>query len=219
MSTEITLLAQAIQSPIRMKTRGKYLKGFPCGAIVHHTSGNYKPESTQETINGGAKQGYAYLCIGIDGKIIQAHPINEWGYHAGESRWDGLGSGVSDKLIGIEICNAGKLTERKDGTLVSWFSKTIPKDQARYVTEDEWGCPTGWYHAFSPAQEKTLIEFLLWMKVQKPDVFNFDYVLAHHEVSGKKGIGYWRKNDCGGSLSMPMSEFRELLKTEYKNHK
>lgn len=210
---------KAIQSKYKMVERGPYQKGFPEGAVVHFTAGNFRAGSAESAIELGMRNNYTYLALERDGKMYQAHDLTKWGYHAGTSQWPGLGSGVSKKLIGIEICNAGMLSQKKDGTLVSWFAKEIPKDQARFVKEEEWGCPTGWYQKFSPAQEATLIEFLLWMKAQNPTVFNFDYVLAHHEVSGEKGIGYWRKNDCGGALSMPMPEFRELLKTEYNSHK
>jgi len=41
--------------------------------------------------------------------------------------------------------------------------------------------------------------------------FKIDASRGHHEVSGVPGIGFWRKNDPGGSLSMPMSVLREKL--------
>jgi hypothetical protein len=55
----------------------------------------------------------------------------------------------------------------------------------------------------------------MWLKNNNPKIFDFDKVLGHHEVSGRVGLGYWRKIDPGGSLSMPMREYREYLKKLY----
>lgn len=213
----------AVQSPKRMKTKGKYEGGYPKGAVVHFTSGRYEGgvDKALDTIEGGIKNGFTFLCIGNDGAIVQAHPINEWGYHAGESAWKNpkfvkrLVGTVSDDLIGIEINNAGKLEKTKDGRYKTWFGTYIDAKDVRYVAEAEYGCPSGYYHKFTPEQEATLIETLLWLKSNdKTGLFNFDLVVAHHEVSGKLGIGFFRKNDCGGSLSMNMNDLRSLLKAK-----
>lgn len=202
-------------SQYKMRTKGKYEKGWPLGAVVHFTAGR---DGAEKTIKGGVENGYAYLCIQKDGKIYQAHPMSEWGYHAGESAWKHLAKklvgAVSDDLVGIEINNAGRLTE-KSGRLYTWFGVEVPKDNARYTPGKE-NQLKGWYEKYTPEQEKTLIEFLLWCKNQAPDVFDFDFVLGHDEVAGPAGIGRWRKNDPGASLSMTMPEFRALLKQKYK---
>lgn len=205
---------KAVRYPKRMRTRGKYAKGYPLGLLYHHTAGR---DGAAKTIEGGIAQGYAYLCTQEDGTIVQAHPISEFGYHGGESAWrigvSPLIGSVSDDLIGLEVNNAGLLTKTSDGRFKTWFNTYIPEDRVRYVTEKEWGCPTGYYHKFTEAQEKANFEFILWLKRNDPfGVFSFDHVLGHHEVAGKLGIGYFRKNDPGGSLSMPMPELRALLK-------
>lgn len=203
----------------RMKTRGKYDKGYPKGAVVHFTAGHFGSVlDAVGCINEGIKNGYAYLCIASDGTVVQAHSIDEWGYHAGESAWTNVTVGklvgtVSDDLIGIEINNAGKLTV-SNGLYKSWYGKIIPASEVRYVEEASYGCPSGHYHKYTEAQEAALIKLLLWLKRNDPtgSSFSFDDVLGHHEVAGKKGIGYWRKNDPGGSLSMSMEAFRAKLK-------
>jgi hypothetical protein len=217
-----TLIPFATQAQTKMKTRGVYQGGWPRGAVVHFTAGRYEKglQSAISTIEGGIKDGFTFLCIAYTGELVQAHPVNAWGYHAGESAWKHaaaklkLTGTVSDELIGIEINNPGLLKEQSDGTLKSWFGVTIPKSQCRYVTEAEYGCPTGWYMKFSEEQEAKLVRTLRWLKANDPTgKFSFDLVLGHHEVAGKLGIGRWRKNDPGGALSMPMEKFREMLKT------
>ena len=198
-----------------MKTRAKYAKGYPLGAVVHFTAGRSEAglSDAKAAIDLGITNGYAYLCIDKDGKVLQSHPIDEWGYHAGESAWKTITGAVSDDLIGIEICNAGLLTKTSDGKFMTWFKTEIPASQVRYVKESEWGGPSGYYHKYTEAQEKSLIELLKWLKNNDPvGCFSFDNVLGHNEVSGKLGIGYFRKNDPTGALSMPMSQLRALLK-------
>lgn len=203
----------AVQHPSQMITRGRYAEGWPRGAIVHHTAGRNTKGKAFDTISGGIKNGYTYLCIDIDGTLVQAHPVSRWGYHAGKSAWKGFGGGLNDDCIGIEICSPGLLTKEKDGTLKAYWGEIIPREKARFVTYEQYGCPTGWYARFSPEQEKTLLQTLHWLKEQGGGVFSYENVLGHHEVAGLKGLGYWRKNDPGGCLSVPMDVLRQLLLT------
>jgi N-acetyl-anhydromuramyl-L-alanine amidase AmpD len=202
---------------VRMTTRGTYAKGWPKGAVVHYTAGSDRDGAALATIKGGVSDGYTYLCIDADGTLIQAHPVSQWGYHAGESLWKGYIGGLNDEAIGIEICNPGILTQ-KNGRFYAWYDKSftnpIPEDQRRYVTQSEYGCPTGWYKKYTMAQELTLIKTLQWLKDNDPsNVFKYENVVGHHECSGLKGLGFWRKSDPGGCLSMSMDTLRsELLK-------
>lgn len=208
---------RATVSDVEMKTYTKYKNGWPVGAVVHFTAGRYEGgiNKALDSIKDGAKNGLAFLCIGNDGGIAQGHSIDEWGSHAGRSGWPGLGEAVSSKLIGIEMNNAGKLTKKADGKFYSWFGTEIPEENVRFVTEKTYGCPEGYYHKYTKEQEDSLIELIMWLKFQRPDVFNLDFVLGHHEVAGRIGIGYFRKNDPGGSLSCSMPEFRSRLESEY----
>jgi lysozyme family protein len=49
------------------------------------------------------------------------------------------------------------------------------------------------------------VKLLLWLKGNQPDVFQFEFVLGHDEVSPG------RKNDPGGALSVTLPQFRERL--------
>ena len=203
------------QAGERMKTRGAYSKGWPKGAVVHYTAGSDKVGSAMSTIKGGVKDGYTYLCIDADGNLIQAHPVSQWGYHAGQSAWKGYVGGLNDEAIGIEICSPGLLTH-KNGKYYAWYDKKfvnpIPENQRRYVTEKEHGCPTGWYKKFSAQQEATLFKVLQWLKANDPsNVFKYENVVGHHECAGLKGLGFWRKSDPGGCLSLSLDELRGKL--------
>jgi N-acetyl-anhydromuramyl-L-alanine amidase AmpD len=199
-------------SPTKMATRGNYPDNYPMGAVVHFTAGRSKKgaKDAQATIDYGAKQGYAYFCIASDGTILQAAPLNKWGNHAGSSAYPGLGSSVSSKLVGIEICNAGNLKKLSDGRYKAWFDETYDESEVRESVRKDNITP-GIYHKYTEAQEKALIELLVWLKRNNPDAFSFDFVVGHDEVATPKG----RKSDPGASLSMTMPKFRALLKEKY----
>lgn len=185
-----------------MKTRGRYSGGYPRGAVVHFTAGS-RPGS----LDFGRKMGHAYLMIQEDGTILQAHPLDRWGYHCGESSWPGLGSGLSDQLVGIEIAAAGRL-EKVSGGYRSWFGTLIPEDQVRLSVSKQ-NIQAGAYQKYTLAQEASLTRLLLWLKSNNPDVFKLEYVLGHDEIAPK------RKNDPGAALSLTMPEYRSFLASEW----
>jgi N-acetyl-anhydromuramyl-L-alanine amidase AmpD len=191
-----------------MKVNGPYANKYPQGAVVHFTAGRSLEgdKHAENTVKGGVKNGYAFFVISSTGTVYQNFPLSHWGSHAGVSKHPVLGTSVSRKLVGIEICNAGSLKKKGD-KYVSWFNEEYTESQVRHIKKKRDALdPTGIYHKFTEAQEKALIDLLLWMHKNNPKVFNLDYVLAHHEVSPG------RKNDPGGSLSMSMSELRAHLK-------
>ena len=205
----------------KMTTQGDYPRGYPQGAIVHFTAGAPNPESTVE---GGIGNHYTFFVIGPKGDVYQNFDLNRWGYHAGESSHPVLGKSVSKYLVGIEICNAGKVRQIDDKTFRPWFNdplhyqqahepiphgvpnpaRDLPLDQVRYVERLQ-NREAGWYHRYTPEQEQALIELLLWLKSNGPGIFNFEFVLGHDEVSPG------RKNDPGGALSLTMPDFRAHL--------
>jgi len=210
--------AHHVQTP--MPTRGKYAKGFALGAVIHYTAGR---DGAEKTIMGGIKNGYTYWCIQKDGKLFAAHDADKWGYHCGESTWQKfiskLKGNLSDDLLGIEINNAGMLKKQTDGTFKSWYGETIPKENVRYVDGKSPDQAPGYYEKYTPAQEETLIQTILWLKAQRPEIFDLDCVLGHCEISGKLALGKWRKVDPGGSLSCSMPEFRKILKERWERIK
>ena len=182
----------AIRPTRSMPTSFTYSKGYPHGAVVHFTAGRDKTEQDAiDSYNWGCDQGYTFFVIGPSGKLYQGFPLNRGGAHAGSSSWPGLGSGVSSKLVGIEVACAGGLDSRGK----SWFGVTYPQDEIR-----------DGFKKYTPEQEETLIKLLVWLKKNCPEVFDVQYILGHDEVSPG------RKNDPGSSLSMTMPELREKIK-------
>jgi N-acetyl-anhydromuramyl-L-alanine amidase AmpD len=210
---------KAERTNINLINRGNYEGNYPVGAVIHYTAGQFAKgkQSALDTLNGAKLHGYSFIVIAYDGTVLQDTPLNKWGEHAGESNWNGLGSYVSSKLVGIEICNAG-LLENRGNKYYTWFNTEIQKDQVREIKSNNDNQVAGYFHKYSLAQEASLIELLVWLKNNNPSIFNVDYILGHDEVAGPKGIGRSRKQDPGGALSMTMAELRDLVnKKTHKN--
>ena len=84
-------------------TMGKYRKGYPEGAVIHWTAGRQNGLASE--IAWQRKMGYVYFVIDKDGGIAQNFPLDEWGYHAGKSSHDELGTSVSRFFVGVELQN------------------------------------------------------------------------------------------------------------------
>jgi N-acetyl-anhydromuramyl-L-alanine amidase AmpD len=195
-----------------MPTMGVYREGYPEGALIHYTAARSSKglNDAFAAMDWGKKEGYAFLTIASNGQLVQGHPINEWGYHAGQSFWPGLGKSLSSRLIGIEICSAGKLEPQKDGTYMSWYGEKFTDQDVRYVGKS-YGCDEGFYHKFTLEQEQALWALLVFLKENDPKGrFKFENVLGHHEVTNSS-TGR-RKLDPGGSFSIPMELLRRALK-------
>lgn len=185
----------------KMKVVGKYPKGYPEGAVVHWTSGS----SASSSIEYGISQGYNFWMIDRHGKIYQPCSLDGWGYHAGASSWPSLGSSLSNRLVGIEIDNCGKLEKQSDGSFKAWFGRKLQAESVRISPKKD-NIAAGAYEKFTSEQEEALEHLLLWLKSNNPDVFKIENVLGHDEISPG------RKTDPGASLSVSMPEFRDKLK-------
>ena len=185
------------------RSQGSYAKGYPLGAIVHFTAGRHS--GLEAGMDEQVKNGYLYFIIDKDGNIGQNFPLDSWGSHAGVSTWPGLGDRVSNDLVGIEIQCAGKLT-KTGSTYKTWFREAIPAGDVRSVSNQTENQEPGHYHKYTAAQEDALMRLLTWLRENNPDVFSYDLVLGHDEVSPN------RKNDPGGSLSITMPALRAKLK-------
>jgi N-acetyl-anhydromuramyl-L-alanine amidase AmpD len=185
-----------------MPTQGFYqdssVTGYPLGAVIHYTASG----SSLYDIDHGIKNNLCYWLIAEDGTVFQTAPLNRWGWHAGPSSHPELGTGLSSQLLGIEVDCPGKLDWAGHGWR-TWYGTFVREEEVNVV--DGVG-----YKRFTSTQEHALERVLVWLKLNNPSVFDFDYVLGHSEITP-------RKADPGGSLVMGMDKFRGLIKDLYKN--
>jgi len=186
-------------------SRGSYAGGYPKGAVIHFTAG--RRNGLVSAINYQVEQGYLYFVIDKDGNIGQNFSLDSWGYHAGQSSYQGLSGTVSDELVGIEIQCAGKLV--KEGAIYkTWFGTEVEEEEVRHIPIKSANQEKGDYERYTKSQEEALTRLVLWLHKNNPDVFKLDFVVGHDEVSPG------RKNDPGGALSMTMPQYREFLKQQ-----
>jgi len=185
----------------KFKDRGNYEtpSGKFKGLTVHYTVSGRTSSTAKSMVEYLESQGFGCMVMDENGIIYIPRDFDvfkKWGYHSGVSKWKGL-SNVSDHFAGMEICCWGK------GSSIGPF---------RDVTVAQGYIVAGKYQQYTEAQEKSLINFILWAK-SKNEEFDLDYVAGHDELrkeAGKLGD----KQDPGGSLSMSMPAFRDLIKAK-----
>lgn len=212
----LEIIPFAKQYPKQMKQKGKYKtpNGMPKGLITHFAvNADGTPDNPNNWGTGvmsyGISMGYSFLYIDRDGELWQAAPLSQWGNHAGASAYPGFVGEVSDECAGVEMAGYGRLIKKGD-KFFSCYGNEVPKEDVRYFK----GGPRqveGWYHKFTVPQEAKLEKLALWMRENDPTNFQLAYVLGHDEVAQPFG----RKNDPGGSLSLPMPEYRKYLKAKW----
>lgn len=202
--------------PMKKDSSGKKVVDWSKVVIViHHTAG-WQHRTGAGFINSFLKRGLCTDFLDENGQIWQQRHGDRVGSHAGESKFKGK-KYVSKFSIGLEIAAGGKLKIAKPGRdpkswskkdipegyeIVTYFKKKVPN--ARYVTREQGYEETGWYEPFTDAQEEELAQWIAhWMRLGVP----MENVVGHDEVAGRKYLGRQRKNDPGGSLSMPLQKF------------
>lgn len=183
--------------------------------LIHHTAA-WQNQTAESFFKYFLKKNLCTDFLREDGQVFQQRHGDRVGSNAGDSKFKGR-SNVSKFAIALEVAGGGKLKLRdSNGTIKSWsksfisdgseivtyFGKKVPN--ARYVTTAMGYEETGWYEPFSEAQESEIVEYIKhWMTFGIPA----ENIVGHDEVAGKKYLGRQRKNDPGGSLSMPLAEF------------
>lgn len=219
---KVALWYPAADRRFSMRTKAPFASGYPVGVVIHSTEGRSTKgdANAEDTINDGIGKNYCYICISSTGKVYQTAPLDHWGSHAGETYYPGLGLRLNNKLIGIEVCCAGIVHKVGDSYKPDW-NERFTQDEVRYSRKTANVTEAGYYHQFNAKQEEALLNLLMWLKHNNPDVFRFDYVLGHDEIAtlsgpgtaGEKTLG--RKQDPGASLSMTMPDYRQMLFARY----
>lgn len=167
--------------------------------IIHYTGshGTYK-SSTDWAADPKSKVSW-HLTVGRKGEINQhIDGFRTVLWHAGQSEWNATNVGKLYKSlnrysIGIEIANAGKLTQNEKGKWVSTYGKVFTDDNV-FIADDG----TGW-EKFTNEQIETVCAVALVLAEE----YNCVDILGHNEISPG------RKIDPGPAF--PLLKLREEL--------
>lgn len=182
---------------VKFKTHGRFRTrtGKAKGVLVHYTVSGRSANSAIGVLKYLASRGLGCPVMDEDGIIYVPENfdlLTDVAWHAGKSSWKGH-SGMSQYLIGMEICCWGRLTPESKKRVTK-----LRRSPGRH------NIAAGEYEPYTEAQEKALIGFILWLSKASPD-FDLDFVCGHDEVSPG------RKTDPGASLSKSMPELREYI--------
>lgn len=170
----------------------------PRYVIIHYTAGASLGSSVNWLTNPAAKAS-AHLVVGRDGDVVQLARFNRKTWHAGRSRWGDV-IGLNSHSIGIELDNAGVLTQRADGSWVTSFGRTIASEEvvvARHKNAPEGSSERGW-HAYTEDQLDTLKDILAAIS-QK---YEIEEILGHDDIAPE------RKSDPGPAFPMTSVQAR-----------
>lgn len=102
--------------------------------VMHITTGPHL-DATLNTFQNPAEGVSAHFVVARDGRVIQMVPLDRAAFHAGGGLWENQG-GFNYHSIGIEVDNAGKLSESGERVYARRGNLTIPP--GRYQREKHW---------------------------------------------------------------------------------
>ncbi|NOQ27658.1 MAG: SH3 domain-containing protein [Bacteroidales bacterium] len=149
--------------------------------IVLHYTGSNKLKADIQTLFYSKKQVSVQFVIDLDGTIHQLMPVNKIAWHAGESRL-GNRTWLNKYSIGIEIVNAGFLTEKSDGSFTTWYGDSVKKEDAVLLKHKNESKERYW-HTYTKNQIESVKELCEVIC----DEFDIEHIVGHDEISpGRK---------------------------------
>jgi len=174
---------------------GLFDRGLPDAIIIHYTAGS-SAESSVKTLCDPRTKASAHLVIGRKGSITQLVMFNKMAWHAGKSSFGGR-SGFNKYSIGIEIDNAGRLTNSPGG-YTAWFGNTYPEsDVVEAVHRNE--STQSFWHRYTEEQVNLVLDICIDLVGE----YGISTILGHEEISPG------RKVDPGPAF--PLDKLRERV--------
>lgn len=176
---------------------GKF-RSPPKYLVMHYTAGTSPTGARDWLLNKQAKAS-AHLIVGeAPEQTWQICPFDEIAWHAGKSFYQGI-SGLNSYSIGIEVVNAGILTQGVDRKWRTYTGQVVPEERVVVSAHQRGGPFRGWM-TYSPQQ-------LEWLEILTIAILN-NYP-SIKEIVGHDDIAWPRKTDPGPAF--PMTRFQNLL--------
>jgi len=174
---------------------GSFSAGQPDTIVIHYTAGRSDTSSAKTLCNSKTKAS-AHLVVGREGKIYQLAPFDTVTWHAGKSSWNGR-SGLNHFSVGIEIDNAGRLSQQ-GAQYLSWFGKPYAPEEVFFGVHRNESAPSFW-HRYTETQVLVVEEICRLLC----DTYAIQDILGHEEISPD------RKTDPGPAF--PLDTLRNHL--------
>ena len=176
---------------------GPFNAGLPDTIIIHYTAGSSLTSSAKWLQNPAANAS-AHLVLGKTGEIIQLAPFNVRTWHAGRSTWKGR-SGLNQYSIGIEIDNAGPLTQTPEGYLTHFGKKVENKDVV--LAKHKFDSSERGWEAYTPQQLQVVEEICQALKA----AYGIKEILGHDDIAPS------RKRDPGPAFPLESLQGRVMF--------
>jgi len=172
----------------------RFANGLPDTVVIHFTAGA-SLESSVRTLSTPGSSASAHVVLGRDGTIVQLVPFDVIAWHAGASSL-GDRTGLNKYSIGIEIDNAGRLTQTASGDFLTWFNRRIAREDAVQGVHRNESQPS-WWHVFTEEQIERVHELVTLLIKTYP----ITVVVGHEEIAPG------RKTDPGPAF--PLDRLRD----------
>lgn len=182
----------SLDNPLKKYSEGKNTQDF----IIMHFTASTTVESAHNNYLDPKTQVSWHLTIDREGNITQLLPFDKIAWHAGKSYWKTSGkeyNGLNAFSIGIELVNAGQLTEL-GGRYVTWSKQVVPNVDIFF---DKNGNP---WQKFTEKQ----IQSSKILTIALAKILNVKDILSHEMISAG------RKQDTGPAFVQTLNEIRNI---------
>jgi N-acetylmuramoyl-L-alanine amidase len=173
---------------------GSFVTSLPDTVVIHFTAGA-SLESSVKSLSTQGSNASAHVVVGRNGQVVQLVPFDVVAWHAGASSF-GNRTGLNKYSIGIEIDNAGRLTQTASSDFLTWFGKRIPQEDAVQGVHRNESQPT-WWHAYTEQQIERVSDLVKLLI----ETYPISVIVGHEEIAPG------RKTDPGPAF--PLDRLRD----------
>ncbi len=168
--------------------------------LIHSSHSSQLSQSVNHYLSNS---GYAvHIVIGRDGTAVQLARFDQWGSHAGTSKWKDR-TGLSRYSVAIELVNWGKLggTDKEPR---AWTGAEVPSEEVFVASHKHSPNTKALWHAYTNEQIETLLVLIKAIA----DTYN----ISREDIVGHEDVSPGRKTDPGPAF--PWSRIDKALEAQ-----
>jgi N-acetyl-anhydromuramyl-L-alanine amidase AmpD len=183
---------------------------------LHHTAGNSSARNTVNWWNSNSDRIATAYVIDGSGEILNCFDDKYWAYHLGLKQEIFTANNIPfkwlDKIsIGIEVCNWGYLTKKKDG-FYNYVGKRVNDNEVTELAKPFKGFK--FWHSYTDAQIQSIFQLLqnLCLKHDIRNTFSDNWAIDKNALNGISGIYTHNSVRVDKSDIYPNPKLIEILK-------